>query len=146
MTTETELCDFLRRTDRLNEPPLLFAPRLNAEWLLQIMQSVFGTRHVFSLRTTGAIPPTAEEIGAVIRNSFDGAGILAVLIDAHASAEVVQAVSRLCTHKELAEKKDGVWTHRKAPREWRMVVLAEVSALASLPGEMGELFPAVMAL
>lgn len=146
MITDTELREFLKRADRLTEPALLFAPRLDVDRLMRVLESVFGNRHVFVLRATGPIPSTDSDVIETIRNSFDGRGILAVLMNDKPSPPVVQAVARLCNDGVLAEKKDGLWTHIKPPDDWRMMVLAEVDRPDVLPGGLGELFPAVLAL
>lgn len=146
MVTDTELKAFLRRVDRLVEPALLFAPKIDSDQVLGAVEAAFEGRPVFSLRANGPIAPSEGDVAETVRNSFEGRGVLAVLVTKHAPPPVTQAVSRLCTDGVFADHRDGAWTHLKPPDEWRMVVVAEVASPEDLPGGLGDCFPAVMAL
>lgn len=146
MVTDTELKEFLRRVDRLVEPALLFTPKIDPERVLRAMETAFEGRPVFSLRANGPIAPSETDVAETVRNSFDGRGVLAVIVNAHAPSAVTQAVSRLCTDGVFAEHREGTWTHLKPPDDWRLIVLAEVESPDVLPGGLVDCFPAVMAL
>lgn len=146
MVTDNELKDFLHRVDRLVEPALLFAPKIDPERISSAVEATFSGRPVFSLRANGPIAPSEADVSETVRNSFDGRGVLVVLVNSQAPIPVAQAMSRLCTDGVFTEHRDGTWTHTKPPEDWRLVVVAEVESPDDLPGGLGDCFPAVMAL
>ncbi|NDD27509.1 MAG: hypothetical protein EB084_04500 [Proteobacteria bacterium] len=147
MAHDNEIKDFLHRVDRLVEPALLFGTGIDVEHLHTLVETVFDGRHVFTLRAHGPLPPSESDVTETIRNSFDGHGVLLVMMGASTPPAVIRAISRLCADGAFSERKDGgAWVRHAPPPSWRMVVLADAATPDDLPPELADAFPAVMAL
>lgn len=146
MTADADIEEFLRRVDRLVEPALLLTPAIDRERLSRVMAAVYTDRHVFTLRADGPVAPTAAEVDETVRNSFDGRGVLAVLLGPEAPSAVTRAVGRLCVDEAFAEHQDGGWQHTRPPEGWRLVVVAQAETTEAVPGGLGAHFTAIQAL
>lgn len=142
-----DFSDYLKTLDRLGEPGLVFAPHIDVEAVRSAMEAAFTGRHVFTLRANGPIEPKPEEIHESFMNSFEGKGVLAIVIGNKASSALMKILEQVCEDEGFyQEKTEGGWGRRKPPAEWRLVVLAEATDLESVPPELALLFPAPFAL
>jgi hypothetical protein len=137
-----DLQDFLKRADRLGEHALVYSSKLNLETVLQSMEQVYGDRHIFTLRAGGPLPTSETEVAETIRNSFEGRGVLAVFVNASMPQPVLKVVERLARDGRLTKDNQPL----TPPADWRLILLAQVDDPAVLPGELGTLFPATIAL
>lgn len=141
-----ELAEFLRTIDRLQEPGLIFSEKLNPDKIIEQMEAAFAGRHVFSLRATSLIEPTEEDVFETFRNSFEGRGVLAVMVGARIPKTVQSAVSRMCGERRLSRNATDGGDTIQPPQDWRLVVLAQVADPQALPPNFADLFDARLAL
>lgn len=144
--SDPNLLQYLKHVDRLAEPGFVFSPTLDVDAVLATVEAGFPGRPVFALRATGLIPPKADEVAQTFRNSFEGQGVLAVVVDDKMPDPVKHAVERICKDGYLPQEGQKGWEPLKPPPDWRMVVLARVRDPSTLPGDLATLFGARYAL
>lgn len=142
-----EFSAYLNTLDRLGEPGLVFGSPIDVEAIRSAMEAAFPGRHVFTLRANGPTEPKPEEIRTSVLNSFEGQGVLAVVIGTEVSTSLMKIVEQLCEDEGFYhEKPEGGWTRLKPPTSWRMVVFAEVAELSVLSPRFTDLFASPFAL
>ncbi|MBM3460915.1 MAG: hypothetical protein FJX76_02330 [Armatimonadetes bacterium] len=138
----SELTTYLQRVDRVGDPGFVFSETLDADRVTDEIASAFPGRPVFTLRANGLIPPTKDEVSATFKNSFEGKGVLTVLVDEKMPDPVKHAIEQICKDGFLP----GDDKPLKPPDGWRMVVLARVKDPGTVPGKLSALFGALHAL
>jgi len=137
---------YLKRVDRMGEPALVYSATLDVDAALLALETCFPGRPLFLLRATGPLESTVEEVFETFRNSFEGRGVLGIVVNAHVPAPLLRAVERICTDNHLTLHGEGGWKPLKPPPDWRMVVLARVADAAALEGGMASWFSSTLAL
>jgi hypothetical protein len=146
MTVEAELPDFLQRADRLRDPALIYGAGVDAEAVLGTMERLYAPRPILTLRATGLIEPTDEEITESFRNSFEAHGVLAVLIGERVPKPLARLLERVVKDGRMPDPRAATPQDLQPPAEWRVVAIARLPQTTALPHDFLELFPAVLAV